>query len=93
MKQIQLTNWEAAKIGLLLSAGVGCLLLIIWPASRDFTVFGVPSLIMVFPLSIIGGLVGKFLSRTRQGVWISAAIMIFLWWWWIYTIVSNLPLD
>jgi hypothetical protein len=35
MEQSQLTNWEAAKIGLLLSAGVATLFLIFWPASRS----------------------------------------------------------
>ena len=93
MKQMQLTNWEAVKIGFFFSAGVAFLLLMIWPASRYFTVFAVPSTIMVFPPSIIGALVGKFLSKTRQGAWLGAAITIFLFGWWLYIIAANVPLD
>jgi hypothetical protein len=73
MKQRQLTNWEAAKIGLLLSAGVAFLLLIIWPASWYFTIFATNALIIVFLFGITGALIGKFLSRTRKGAWFSAA--------------------
>jgi uncharacterized membrane protein len=47
MKQRQLTNWGAAKIGLLLSAGVAFLFLIIWPASRYFTIFGTNAVMVV----------------------------------------------
>jgi hypothetical protein len=93
MKQIQLTNWATAKIGLLLSAGIAFLLLMIWPASRYLTVFGTNAMILVLPLGITGALVGKFLSRTWQGAWFGAAVVIFLWCWWIYTLASNLPLD
>jgi|RhiMetdeSRZDD1v2_1073273.scaffolds.fasta_scaffold13356_11 hypothetical protein len=94
MKQKQLTNnWEAAKIGLVLSAGVSFLLFIIWPASWYFTIFATNALIIVFLFGITGALIGKFLSKTRQGAWFGAAIMIFLLWWWLYTIASNVPLD
>ena len=94
MKQNQLTNnWEVAKIGLVLSAGVAFLLFIIWPASWHFTIFATNALIVVFLFGITGALVGKFLSRTRKGAWFGAAIMIFLLWWWLYTIASNVPLD
>jgi hypothetical protein len=93
MKQIQLTNWATAQIGLLLSAGVAFLLLMIWPASRYLTVFGTNAMLLVLPLGILGALAGKLLSRTRQGAWFGAAIVIFLWCWWLYTLASNLPLD
>lgn len=55
MKQRQLTNWEAAKIGLLLSTGVAFLLLIIWPASLYFTVFATNAMIigiLSFPIVV-----------------------------------------
>jgi len=94
MKQKQLTNnWEAAKIGLVLSAGVAFLLFILWPASWYFTIFDTNALIIVFLFGITGALIGKFLSRTRKGAWFGSAIMIFLLWWWLYTIASNAPLD
>ena len=93
MKQSLLTNWEAAKIGLLLSAGVAFLLLIILPASWHFSVFGTNAFIIVFLFGITGALIGKFLSRTRKGTWFGAAIMIFLLGWWLYIIASNVPLD
>jgi len=94
MKQKQLTNnWEAAKIGLVLSAGVAFLLFIIWPASWHFTIFATNALIVVFLFGITGALIGKFLSRTRKGAWFGAAIMIILLWWWLYTIASNVALD
>ncbi|MEP7133375.1 MAG: hypothetical protein ABI904_00440 [Chloroflexota bacterium] len=93
MKQSHLTNWEAAKIGLLLSAGVAFLLFIIWPASLSFTVFGTNAMIIVFLFGITGALIGKFLLKTRKGAWFGAAIMIFLLGWWLYIIASNTPLD
>ena len=93
MKQRQLTNWEATKIGLLFSAGVALLLLMIWPASLYFTVFATNAMIIVFLFGVTGALAGKFLSRSRKGAWLGAAIMIFLLWWWLYTIASKLPLD
>jgi hypothetical protein len=94
MKQKQLTNnWEAAKIGFVLSAGVAFLLFIIWPASWHFTIFATNALIIVFLFGITGALIGKFLSKTRKGAWFGAAIMIILLWWWLYTIASNVSLD
>ena len=92
MKQRQLTNWEAAKIGLLLSAGVA-FLLIIWPDSRYFTIFGVNAMIVVILFGITGALAGRFLSRTRKGAWLGAGITLLLLFWWLYTIASNVPLD
>jgi len=94
MKQNQLTNnWEATKIGLVLSAGVAFLLFIFWPASWHFTIFATNAMIIVFLFGITGALVGKFLSRTRKGAWFGAAIMILLLCWWLYTIASNVVLD
>jgi hypothetical protein len=93
MKQRQLTNWEAAKIGLLLSAGVAFLFVIIWPASRGFTIFGTSAVIVVLAFGIAGALLGKFLSRTRKGAWLGATITIFVLFLWLYRIASNVPLD
>jgi len=93
MKQRQLTNWEAAKIGLLLSAAVAFLLLFIWPASLQFTVFATNAVIIIFLFGVTGALAGKFLSRTQQGAWMGAAIMIILLGWWLYTIASKATLD
>ena len=94
MKQNQLTNnWEAVKIGLVLSAGVDLLLFIIWPASWHFTIFATNALIIVFLFGITGALIGKFLSKTRKGAWFGAGIMLILLGWWLYTIASNAPLD
>jgi hypothetical protein len=93
MKQRQLTNWEAAKIGLVLSAAVAFLLFMIWPASWHFTIFATNALIVVFLSGITGALLGKLLSKTRKGAWFGAGIMIFLLGWWLYTIASNVPVD
>ena len=93
MKQIQLTNWEAAKIGLLLSAGVAVLSLIIRPDSLYFTIFSVNAMIVVTLFGITGALVGRFLSRTRKAAWLGAGITLLLLFWWLYTIASNVPLD
>lgn len=93
MKQTKLTNWEAAKIGLLLSAGVAFLLLIFWPASRYFTIFSVNAMVVVILFGSTGALAGRFLSRTRNGAWWGAGITLFLLFWWLYTIASNVPLD
>ena len=93
MKQNPLTNWEAAKIGFVFSAGVAFLLLIIWPASLSFTIFATNALIIVFLFGITGALIGRFLSRDRKGAWLGAGIMILLLGWWLYTIASNALLD
>jgi len=93
MKQTQLTQWEAIKIGLLLSAGVTFLSLIIRPDSRYFTIFSVNAMIVVILLGITGALAGRFLSRTWKGAWLGAGITLFLLFWWLYTIASNVPLD
>ena len=93
MKQTQLNHWEAIKIGLLLSAGVTFLSLIIRPDSRYFTIFGVNAMIVVILFGITGALAGWFLSRTRKGGWLGAGITLFLLFWWLYTIASNVPLD
>ena len=93
MKQTQLTQWEAIKIGLLLSAGVTFLFLIIRPDSRYFTIFSVNAMIVVILLGITGALAGRFLSRTWKGAWLGAGITLFLLFWWLYTIASNVPLD
>jgi hypothetical protein len=93
MKQIQLTNWEAAKIGLLLSAGVAVLSLMIQPDSWYFTIFGVNAMIIVFLFGITGALSGRLLSRTRKGAWLGAGITLFLLFWWLYTIASSVSLD
>jgi hypothetical protein len=92
MKQTQLTYWEAIKIGFLLTAGVTFLSLIIQPASRYFTIFGVNAMIVVILFGITGALSGRFLSRTRKGAWLGAGITLFLLFWWLYTIASNVPL-
>jgi VIT1/CCC1 family predicted Fe2+/Mn2+ transporter len=93
MKQRQLTNWEAAKIGLLLSAGVAFLFLIFWPASRGFTIFGTNAVIVVLAFGIAGALLGRLHSKTAKGAWIGATITIFVLFWWLYRIASNVPLD
>ncbi len=93
MKQTQLSNWEAAKIGLLLSAGVTFLSLIIRPDSWYFTIFSVNAMIIVILFGITGALTGRFLSRTQKGAWLGAGITLFLLFWWLYTIASNVPLD
>jgi hypothetical protein len=93
MKQTQLTHWEAARIGLLLSAGVTFLSLIIQPDSWYFTIFGVNAMIIVFLFGITGALSGRFLSRTRKGAWLGAGITLFLLFWWLYTVASNVLLD
>jgi hypothetical protein len=93
MKQSQLTTWEAAKIGLLISAGVACLFLIIWPASRHFTIFGTNAVIIVLAFGIAGALVGRLLSKTPKGAWLGATITISVLFWWLYRLASNVPLD
>ncbi len=93
MKQGQLTNWEATKIGLLLSAGVAVLSLMVQPESRYFTIFGVNALIIVFLFGITGSLVGRLIARTRKGAWLGAGITLLLLYWWLYIIASNVRLD
>jgi VIT1/CCC1 family predicted Fe2+/Mn2+ transporter len=93
MKQTLLTNWEATKIGLILSAGVAFLLLVLWPASLSFTVFATNPVIVIFLFGVTGALIGKFLSKNRKGAWLGAGLMIVLLGLWLYRIASNIPLD
>jgi hypothetical protein len=93
MKQIQLASWDATKIGLLLSAGISFLFLIVRPDSLHFTIFGVNAIIIVTLFGIVGALVGRFLSRTRKGSWLGAGLTLVLLFWWLYTIASNAQLD
>jgi len=93
MKQLQLTNWDATKIGFLLSAGVAVLSLIIRPESWSFTIFGVNALIIVFVFGITGALFGRLFTRTRKGTWLGAGITLFLLFSWLYTIASKVSLD
>ena len=93
MKQVQLTKWEATKIGLLLSASVAILSLIIRPDSWQFTIFGINAMIIVFLFAVTGALLGRFLLRTRKGTWFGAGITLILLFSWLYTIASNVPLD
>ncbi len=93
MKQIQLTNWEAAKIGLILSAAVSFLFLIIRPDSWRFTIFSVNAIIVVALFGIVGALVGRVLSKTRKGTWLGAGGTLVLLFWWLYAIASNVLLD
>jgi VIT1/CCC1 family predicted Fe2+/Mn2+ transporter len=89
----QLTNWEAAGMGVLLAVGAALLLLMILPASGYFALFVILALILGFPLGITGALLGKLLTKTRNGTWLGAAIMIVLGCWWINSVAARLPLD
>jgi hypothetical protein len=93
MKQNVLTNWEATRIGLILSAGVAFLLFVLWPASLSFTVFATHPLIVIFLFGVTGALIGRLLAKTRQGAWLGAGIMIVLLGLWLYRIASTVPLD
>ena len=93
MKQIQLASWDATKIGLLLSAGITFLFLIVHPDSLHFTIFGVNAIIIVALFGIVGALVGRFLSRNQKGAWLGAGLTLVLLFWWLYTIASNAQLD
>lgn len=93
MKQSQLANWEATKIGILFSVGVAFVLYIIWPASWHFTIFATNALIIVFLFGITGALIGKLLTKTHQGAWFGAGNMILILGLWLYTIAVNTPLD
>jgi hypothetical protein len=76
-----LTNWEAAKIGLLLSAGVSFLFLIIRPDDWRFTIFSVNAIIVVVLFGIVGALIGRALSKTRKGTWLGGAVTLVLLFW------------
>ena len=78
-----LTNWEAVESGGLLALGVALLLLMLLPASGYFFPFVIVAMILVFPFSIIGALLGKLLLRTRTGIWWGAVILIMLEFWWL----------
>ena len=93
MKQIQLASWDATKIGLLLSAVVTVLFLIVIPDSWNFTIFGVSAIIIVALFGIVGAFTGRFLLRTQKGAWVGAGLTLIFLFWWLYTIASNTPLD
>ncbi len=93
MKNGQLTNWEAAKIGFIVSAGVAILSFIIWPGIWYFTIFAINAVIIIFLFGVAGALAGRFLSKPRMGAWLGAGIMLLLLGWLLYTVASNVTLD
>jgi cytochrome c biogenesis protein CcdA len=93
MKHSQLTNWEAIKIGLVFSAGIALLLFMIHPAILHIKIFAMNAPITLLLFGIAGAFIGKFLSKSRQGTWLGAGVMILLLGLWLYVLASNPPLD
>jgi len=93
MEQNDLPYGSAILIGFLLSVGVFLVLWLIVPGSGYFYPFVLAAMKAVFPLGIIGGLIGMHFSETRAGSLLGAAIMLFLGLYVIYFIAGMIPLD
>lgn len=93
MKQTPLSYWEAAKIGLLLSASIACLCLIFWPESRSMTILSINATLVVILTGIMGALAGQLLLKTHRGAWLGAGVTLVLLFWWLYSIASNMRLE
>lgn len=91
MKEKHLTNGEAVGIGCIVSIGAFTVALVLfgWYMNFVFQIF----IRTAFPLIIIGAFIGKYLTSTRVGTWLGAALGAILGYWWFFSIASKLTPD
>ncbi len=91
MSPKSLTNWQAVGIGALVAIGASVIVLM------SFSVYFLPFIekfiLVVFPLSIIGALAGKYLSKIWVGSLLGAVVVVIVEFFWIFSIAFMIPLD
>ena len=89
MGEKQITNRETAGIGCLVSVGASIIVYLL-PASVYFLLFVFVYILLAFPFSFVGALIGKKFAGTRMGIWIGAMVAALLEFWLLYSNVSYL---
>lgn len=85
MEETQISNRETVRIGCLVSVGVLIIGLLMLPASGYFFLCVIVYIISAFPLSLVGALIGKLLTKTQLGVWIGALVVVSLGCAWLFS--------
>jgi len=92
MEEKQLTNEVALRIGCLVYI---CVSLVVAGLifSLEYGIYLIPFLIayiiLAFPLSLIGALIGKYFVKSRKGIWLGAMLMAFLGFCLLYVNLSH----
>lgn len=81
---------EAFTIGLLISIGALAVVLVVFGPYFLFVIFAY--LLTVFPLTIIGALIGKFFTKNHLGTFLGAALGVLLGYWRLFLMTSNMLL-
>ena len=92
MEKKDLTYAQAAGIGFIVSIGVSLIPFFLAP-DLYFKYALYTFMAAALPLSIIGALIGKFISKTQAGIWLGALLGIILAFLWFITIWSGLVFD
>jgi hypothetical protein len=93
MKKRGWAIWETILIVVLVSVGVDVWLLSTLGETRYFAVYVIIAMIIAWPLSILGALIGMLFSNTWKGSFLGATFINFLAGWWFYTIALGLSFD
>jgi hypothetical protein len=92
MEENDFTNWQAIGIGCLVAIGASVLVFLM-----GFSVYFLPFMEMfvaiAFPLSIIGAMIGRYISRTWIASLLGAMVVVILEFFLIFSTASKLPLD
>ena len=92
MAEKDLTNWQAVGIGCLVAIGASVLVFLL-PFSVYFLQFMIRFVTFAFPLSIIGAVIGRYISRSRLGSFVGAVLVVVVEFWLIFSFAAMLPLD
>jgi hypothetical protein len=92
MEKKVLTYGQAIGIGCVIFIGVSLVAFLLAP-DVYFMYALYTFMAAALPLSIIGALIGKFISKTQTGIWLGALLGIILAFLWFISIVSGLVFD
>ena len=83
MAEKQISNRETLGIGCMVSLGVLALGLLTLPGSGYFFPCVIFYILAALPLSLVGAVLGKILTKTQMGIWIGALVGVSLGFAWI----------
>jgi hypothetical protein len=92
MEKKDLTYGQAAGIGFIVFIGVSLIASLLSP-DPYFGMALFTFMAAALPLSIIGALIAKFISKTQVVIWFGALLGIILAFLWFISIVSSLAFD